>query len=91
MNTSSDYQQKTFNQKILSHMDEAPNVRSVIFLPEVRACGAVKPSVRQVPKSSPMPLTRVFGAVVLIYNVHLMNGEVFGCLIFLRVVFAHVR
>ena len=63
---------------------------------QARVYGAEKPDVRQVPKSSPVPLAmlaRVRGAVVLIYNVHFIYEGVFGCRKFLRVysLFARFR
>ena len=70
--------------------DKCPDVRQ-FFLPQTRAFGAAGPVFWQAPKSSPVPYTRVFGALMPIYNVHFMYGWVFGCRKLLRVVFAHVR
>ena len=53
--------------------------------------GAAGPGFWHMPKSSPEPYARVFGAVRPIYNVHFMNGGVFGCRKSLCVVFVHVR
>ena len=74
--------------------DENPSLPKVRafgnFLPQARVYGASKPGVMQVPKSSPVPLARVCGAVVLIHNVQFMCGRVFGCRKLIRVVFVYV-
>ena len=61
-----------------------------ISLPQAQAYGITSPGVRQVPESSPTPLTGVCHAKVLIYKVLFMYGGVFGCQNFLCVVFAHI-